>query len=47
MANWFKKWLDKLAEENKKAFNGKRLDCCDLNSTSNKSSESQTAAGKK
>ena len=25
------KWLDKLAKTNKESFNGKRLDCCDLN----------------
>lgn len=35
MANWFKKWLDKLAEENNKAFNGKKLDCCELNRSNN------------
>jgi hypothetical protein len=27
----FKKRLKKMAEENKKDFGGKRLDCCDLN----------------
>ena len=30
MANWFKRWLDKLADENKKEFNGKRLDIFDI-----------------
>jgi hypothetical protein len=47
MANWLKKWLDKLAEENNKAFNGKKLDCCELNSNSNKSTASHTSSNKK
>lgn len=25
------KWLDKMTKANKDSFNGKRLDCCDLN----------------
>ena len=25
------KWLDKMSKANKENFNGKRLDCCDLN----------------
>ena len=25
------KWLDKMTKANKESFNGKRLDCCDLN----------------
>lgn len=25
------KWLDKMAKANEDSFNGKRLDCCDLN----------------
>ena len=42
MANWLKRWLDNLAEENKQAFNGKRLDCCDLNKNNGKNEPKQS-----
>ena len=47
MANWFKKWLDKLAEENNKAFNGKKLDCCELNRNGNNNAQKQDVGSKK
>ena len=30
-ANWFKKRLAKLANDNNESFGGKRLECCNLN----------------
>lgn len=31
MKKWFKNFLKRLAESNKKNFGSQRLDCCDLN----------------
>ena len=31
MKNFFKNFLKKIADENKKSFGTKKLDCCDLN----------------
>lgn len=35
MKAWIKKFLDKLAESNKKEFGNKRLDCCKLGKKTN------------
>lgn len=34
MKNWFKKFLKKIEEANKKNFGDQRLDCCDVNQKS-------------
>jgi len=31
MANWFQRFIEQLAKANSEAFQGKKLDCCDLN----------------
>jgi hypothetical protein len=35
MKNWFKNFLKKIEEANKKNFGDQRLDCCDVNQKSN------------
>lgn len=36
MAKWLQKFLDKLAKANSDAFQGQKLDCCDLNKQNKK-----------
>lgn len=31
MTKWIKKFIEKLAKANEDAFQGQKLDCCDLN----------------
>ncbi len=35
MKNIIKNWLEKLAKANEESFGTERLDCCDLNKSSN------------
>lgn len=36
MTKWLQKFIEKLAKANTDAFQGQKLDCCDLNKQTNK-----------
>lgn len=36
MIKWFKKFIKKIEEENKKSFGSKKMDCCELNRKNDK-----------
>lgn len=36
MFKFFKKWIEKLGEQNNQIYGRNKLDCCDLNSSSEK-----------
>lgn len=39
MAGWFGKFVEKLAKANKKEFEGKKMDCCELHRKQDKKSD--------
>jgi|GEM_PF-656437 len=41
MAKWFQKFLEKLSKANSDAFQGQKLDCCDLNKQNKNQAENQ------
>jgi hypothetical protein len=41
MFNFIKRYLERLAEENKKTFGSGKLDCCDLNKSQKVNVQSQ------